>query len=430
MNKQVSVHHKQHSLLDSIAYAYTQGIIDDEQKHQHLLTYKAFLLEQIQYFNHKQSTSISIKHYECLEKAIVYIVRHATSLPIYTQLPTCTVKQLYAKGLLRLKMEVAQCSIAIKQLQNISVYYPNDRYKDVLFHQIPNYIQLLHSYDAPFHYHHTKEDLDYPLIDGIPLFLHMYYKDGVDLIKEYLRRLQIEQQYCMRFSSTLQTFHSHYEQQHGIHSEDIHINVFEIVLNQCFVNIILFQKEAILLQRQDILQVKKYLTCDETAKIAKQRVISYIHTLPSVLQDYIHQHKDIIQREWMKFITGSYMLFVYEQEDEDILQVHIPESSKNFINDLYALQAIHTKMDKVMYLKEHKIQVYDMLDIFEHDIFLDDEYLYYFQHLQTNEVALIDILDEIDCEHPWHHYLKYYLSSQPLQLQQDILQLTQRIRLI
>lgn len=425
-------------MLDVLHYALEEHYIDANQAFQQTLAYQQLLYQQILYFNHKNSTSISTKNYQRLEKAIYYMICHASIAPIYTLVSTHTILALYDKGALRLRMEVTHLLQQLQHLQAKILPFSNERYEDVIFQQIPRYLSTLRQYEAPFTYYHISEDLDYPLIDGIPLFSHMYHRDGVDLVKEYMRRLNIEESFCSRFRSTIPSLMAQYELQKGIQIHDIHMNLFELLCHQCFANIILYEKESILLQAADIQALHTLLHTSSQLTIITKKVVNYIETLPQNIQSYIFTNKEIIIEEWRKFLHTDYALFIYEQAFSQQINVSLPGISDHFIMDMNSLCARSSIQEKLAYIKQHAISIYDMFDLLQHGIFYEEEYVLYFQTLSIMEHALIlklqvphsnafhihsildDILNEFDYEYEWQKAWKYYIQDMPSIIKEEI----------
>ena len=75
---------------------------------------------------------------------------------------------------------------------------------------------------------------------------------------------------------------------------------------------------------------------------------------------------------------------------------------------------------KIQYLKKETINVYDILDLLDHNIFYEDEYLCYFNALKTLhtpdssfhiKITLEDIYEYLDTTIDWQKEMIQYLKN-------------------
>ena len=69
-----------------------------------------------------------------------------------------------------------------------AVYFPNDFMKYLIKKEIPSILSAWNSYNFELYYSRIKEDLSYPLLDGLPVLHQMYDLKGSDLVFYYLKR--------------------------------------------------------------------------------------------------------------------------------------------------------------------------------------------------------------------------------------------------
>ncbi|MFR5078302.1 MAG: DUF6179 domain-containing protein [[Clostridium] innocuum] len=122
----------------------------------------------------------------------------------------------FERGLLVLQEKEQQTRNLLHQLRRNRLPFSNERYSSVLDEQIPHYLEQLSTYEGILYYSHTEEDLDYPLLDGIPLFHDMYHLHGMDLVLYYMERFALEHTFCEYFREELPEFIRRYEQQKGV----------------------------------------------------------------------------------------------------------------------------------------------------------------------------------------------------------------------
>ena len=149
---------------------------------------------------------------------------------------------------------VIKCISDIKEIQRIYksiqlLPINNEKYLNVLKKQIPFFIQSVTGKDALFHYCDISVDLDYPLIDGIPLYHDMYHLRGTDLVLYYLKRLSEENHFCSLFDD-LETFIEDYEKTIKTSVYDLQINFFELVVHQCITHISIYNSPGLIIHEE------------------------------------------------------------------------------------------------------------------------------------------------------------------------------------
>ena len=166
-------------------------------------------------YNHNQSTSISLEDFKHILDTIDYILEHG---------------ETFDEGIQSIQSDIKEIQRIYKSIQLLPIN--NEKYLNVLKKQIPFFIQSVTGEDALFHYCDISVDLDYPLIDGIPLYHDMYHLRGTDLVLYYLKRLSEENHFCSLFDD-LETFIEDYEKTIKTSVYDLQINFFELVVHQC-----------------------------------------------------------------------------------------------------------------------------------------------------------------------------------------------------
>ena len=166
-------------------------------------------------YNHNQSTSISLEDFKHILDTIDYILEHG---------------ETFDEGIQSIQSDIKEIQRIYKSIQLLPIN--NEKYLNVLKKQIPFFIQSVTGEDALFHYCDISVDLDYPLIDGIPLYHDMYHLRGTDLVLYYLKRLSEENHFCSLFDD-LETFIEDYEKTIKTYVYDLQINFFELVVHQC-----------------------------------------------------------------------------------------------------------------------------------------------------------------------------------------------------
>lgn len=209
--------------------------------------------------NHKQSTSLSMADHKRILNTISYVVLQGLEEMEERSLQELEIDACFERGLLVLQNKEQQTRNLLNQLRRNRLPFCNERYNSVMDEQIPHYLEQLSTYEGILYYSHTTEDLDYPLVDGIPLFHDMYHLDGMDLVLYYMERFALEHTFCEYFREELPEFLRRYEQQKGVTVEYLGLNLCELLWYQCFASLMLFQQPSLLLAEQDVKRLRALL---------------------------------------------------------------------------------------------------------------------------------------------------------------------------
>ena len=237
-------------------------LLDTEKNYNHSL-----IKELVSRYNHDQSTFISLEDFKHILDTIDYILEHGDTLEEGIQSILSDIKEIQ------------------KIYENIEILpINNEKYLNVIEKQIPFFIQSVTGEDALFHYCDISVDLDYPLIDGIPLYHNMYHLRGTDLVLYYLKRLSEENYFCSLFDD-LETFIDFYEKTIKTSVYDLQINFFELVLHQCIAHISIYHSPGLLIHDQrkvkDINSVIDSLNYP-MINLFKERIIESFDTIPII----------------------------------------------------------------------------------------------------------------------------------------------------
>lgn len=204
----------------------------------------------------------------------------------------------------------------------------------------------------------TKEDLDYPLIDGLPLDHAMYLCDGTDLVLYYLRRFKTENDFCTLFGSRVSDL----------------IKQYELCLMQYIANR--------LIQKKDLLLTYYEKELVKTFHHNYQEKINMVYTemnmlFPKEIFDTIIPFKKEIENRFISFFEKNIEILVYEKvlDEKYIVVLTDTNNSSNFNKLLKDIQSLDKTTDKIAYLHDFEVSLFDILDLFDNEIFYDVEYV-------------------------------------------------------
>jgi len=185
------------------------------------------LQEKIKHYNHSESSSVTVDTAEHLLRSILYtldiclMAYHDESQP-FSLLKFSPLDALYQRGLKVLEGQVNESRFLYHKVTKNRLNKGTFAYNSTIEQAIPEFFR---SYDLAFGAHDTIASIDYPV-----------YKDdctvsGIRYIKQYLQKLELENRFCLGFSSlSILRLLQHYGHIHGVDYRDTLANISEIIL--------------------------------------------------------------------------------------------------------------------------------------------------------------------------------------------------------
>ena len=351
--------------------------------------YDSFLIKElVSRYNHNQSTSISLEDFQHILDNIDYILEHGETLE---------------EGIQSIQSDIKEIQKIYNSIQILP--FNNEKYLNVLEKQIPFFIHSVTGEDALFHYCDISVDLDYPLIDGIPLYHDMYHLRGTDLVLYYLKRLSEENYFCSLFDD-LESFIEDYEKTIKTSIYDLQINFFELVVHQCIAHISIYNSPGLIIQdKREVINIGTILDSLNYPMIElfKENIISAFDKIPIIYPENCHQiafshegadfYEILNQFEYSRNITLLRQLSIYDLIDfleQDIL------TEKEYITFFSSLTAIEIVSILKLILPELDIFLYQAsIDDLINELDISITYQEIFSHFITTEVL-----------HTYHQYIK------------------------
>lgn len=350
-------------------------LLDTEQN------YDPSIIKELVYrCNHNQSSSISLEDFKHILDTIDYILEHGDTLE---------------EGIQSIQSDIKEIQRIYESIKILPIH--NEKYLNVLEKQIPFFIQSVTGEDALFHYCDISVDLDYPLIDGIPLYHDMYHLRGTDLILYYLKRLSEENYFCSLFDD-LDTFIESYEKTIKTSVYDLQINFFELVVHQCIAHISIYHSPVLFIHDQkevkDISSIVDSLNYS-MIDLFKDRIIASFDTIPIIYPQDTYQ-------------------ISFNHEGADFYEVL---NKFEYSRDITLLR---------------QLSIYDLIDFLEQDILTEKEYITFFSHLTAIEIVSIlklilpelntflheinrdDLINELDPSITYQEVLSHFITTEVL----------------
>lgn len=408
----------------------------------------------VMYFNHGTSTSLDKNDFIRIWDTINYMFIHGFNEDnqSYYCLKTKNIRDYFNSGLECVKKDILLIQEILEQLKNQKLPINNERYSSILYEQIPDFLQSLKKYYAIFNYCYIAGDLDYPLYDGLPLYHDMYNLKGSDLALHYLKCFSIENAFCYEFYKELPELVQQFEDLKGIPIYYLGINIFELVLYQDICHILLYNSSGILLEETDIGRIKNRLENSvDMSKDIEYALKLICSSLPDEMSKYIWRFKNEIKKKFESFINDDFELLIYRKayKTSNVILLNSIQSNQHFLKILTHIQSLTDIEEKIIYLQNIKINIYDLFDLLENDIFVGNEYNLYFSTLTPNDIAIIikalipdlgvfnqkcslddELYSELDCGVEWKKKLIDFLKKYSILQKKEVEYALNNIKII
>lgn len=170
------------------------------------------------------------------------------------------------------------------------------------------------------------------------------------------------------------------------------------------------------------------------------KFLNALENLPEVVNKFMETIKVLFKKK----IINKVIKETLKQIGQSFLSFSDQINQKEFKKLLKDMQSMNINQ-KIQYLKKETINVYDILDLLDHNIFYEDEYLCYFNALKSFEIAILlktlhtpdssfhikitleDIYEYLDTTIDWQkemiHYLKNCSSDRKKEIEKYINQI-------
>ncbi|MFQ6861325.1 MAG: DUF6179 domain-containing protein [Beduini sp.] len=413
-----------YSLFETIQIALDRHYISDEKAESIYQEIEELTLHLALHYQHQNSSSVSQSQFLRIIDTINYMFKHSCKDP--KALNDHSIVFFFEDGLHTLKRDTQKIQAIYDSLKTQILPIQNDRYLSIINEQIPNFLKTLQEYRAVFNYCYVEGDLDYPLIDGLPLDHDMYGLSGIDLVIYYIRRFTLENRFCWYFRHDLPELIGQYVALKGISIDYLSINLFELIVCQMTAYSLLHHSIGLFFEKTDIDELKNILSDKD---ITHEITSSLSHVADQEVRNYLLSYKENIIRIFKYFIYESYDAFLYQPAFSEKTMVYL-ESSDNAVFDkaFDDLKEMTKVEEKIQYLSD--IPLYDMLDLLENDIFYGKEYWQFFSSMDLKEVAVIikllnpngdafhqtqclnrSLLEELESSMEWQRQFIHFLKA-------------------
>lgn len=403
-----------------------QGNLSQKQFDALLIEYNSLLQTRVREWNKGKSTSLSRTHFRFVQENLDYLLLHA--VPTSYDITTCTLMDLYTSGTQRCIQDCHKIAIYVHEILHYPLPFPNEYYQRIK-KQLQEFIRHTKSERAYFYMSFLKDDFDYPLLDGLPLFQEMYGLTGSDFVVSYVRRLRYEMRLVKDYRADLPTFYQALEEQWHHPLSKIMFNLCEVLLLQLLALFCLKKTNTLILQEIDIQRLYSMREHKELFMENLQQAFAQIlHPYPKAMQAYFYPFApDFFTRLLTQDLSAC---LIHEHQQITKVQVQFPQSClrNQFLNHLQHLASCSTQA-KLSYLQKHISSPYDLIDLFSHGALQEEEFLAYLHQCPPLQICFLfhlmepelfsfypnftfqENLDDLVANEPWHAVLLQYVSS-------------------
>lgn len=356
------------------------------------------LAELVRKYTKGESSSLKVETTQRLLMSVIYaidamLIEFDDPQEALQSLALNDIKEIYKKGLDLLEA----CLTESKQLyQTIA--------KDKLAVQIEAYhstinalAEFFQSYDLLYSAQDTMANLDYPL-----LFDDMSIQ-GIFYIKQYLEKLQLEDQFCQLFApEDVNQLLYNYGRVYRINYSEALINVFEIVLSNAVFSVLSGndgdqlrisqeQVELVRLKFSGLDQIHASLLIAE----ANETLISELKIDQPRTGDYIRNFKSVLLTRFLNAIAHDCLENVIIIDKQVNQQFDIIFDEGNRLDD----ESFRLVVDEIMecaftkgktdIVRSNIHSLGDFIDVLEADCFFGDEYYNLFDSFGDMELSIL-----------------------------------------
>ena len=398
------------------------------------------LKEQVGYFTKGQSSSVPVETAEKLMLSIYYVIgiylkSFSNIDDLIKEIQNGKLESFFNKGKKLAEEKKKEAEKLFKMVKESKVITENYAYNDTINDGISPFFN---EYDIEFEGHLIPGSIDYPLcicIDNLA---------GVEYIYEYLKRLYLENKFCLYFrNDEIEKLLLSYDKK----SYHLLINIFELVLTNSIASVLLGKEaNSLYISLNDIkfLEDKLYNISDDkldnilsqavnkccsSLNIEDQELIEYINKsiikLKPVIKDKIQNNK--LEKVFIEINDdfNSKIVFSDNEKMDD-------ELFREIVTEIGECQLVE---DKIKIIKSNINSFQDLVDVLEADCLFDNDYMELFKSLSEFEIALllgcisnvdIEYLD-IEEEKEWKRELIRYMDKINEEKKKEILSLADKL---
>lgn len=345
-----------------------------------------------------QSSSVTAATAQSLINSILYCIDSyllALNSPEESlrELHSKKVSEIYQDGLALVESCLEETRQLFAQTRASRIATDLVAYNSTIDEGLPGFFA---HYDPRFQAHDTMADIDYPLAGSCR------HQRGIFYIQEYIRMLNLENQFCSGFAeSDISRLLQNYGRTYHIDYPEFLLNIFEIVFTNAVFSVMLGQdarhlsiSEAdggLLLSRLSSLDLSLIPTVLKQTvdrmivqlEISDAGMISYFRSAENNLRPRLQQalQNDSLDKLVITDLPNQEISVAFKQPE--------PMKDTDFRNLLNQLSQAADSQRKSNLIMDNIRTLTDFIDILEADCLFSQDYPVLFQHLGDLEIAML-----------------------------------------
>ncbi|OOM81860.1 hypothetical protein CLPUN_07220 [Clostridium puniceum] len=399
------------------------------------------LKTQLTYYTKDCSSSVMVEIAEnildCIDYTIgIYLKAFKDIDFLLRDLKQTKLFNIFINGQDLIKEKIFEGRKLLSEIQNNKLKVSNFSYNDTIDYGIPLFFK---EYEYFYSAHETPGSIDYQL------FATELNNIGIEYINDYLKILNLENNFCNNFNiDDINELLKGYDK----HCDELLINIFELILINSLGSIICDKDVTILnISALDREQIKSKLSnlsfeellaelfnyskkCCLILNIKDSELIKYIKKSIIKIAPLIKESLALNKLETM-FISFN----LNNNHDGITSYIDGKKSSNTYFRHLIKkIMACPVSMDKVQLIKNNIHSLEDLIDILEADCLYGNEFYDLFKSLSQLEIALLlknlpNLNFESDYKKEWHLKFSKYFSALSEEDKKVIRKLEEQIKL-
>ncbi len=360
-------------------------------------------------YTHHDSCSVKEERAQSIFQSIfycidLYLMSFQNIEDSINLLKNTNITELHTKGLNLAKSYVHEAEIIDQEIKSSKLNVSLAAYDITIDEGIDNFFK---NYDVTFDAHNTVASIDYPLLyDDMSL-------TGILYMINYLKKLQMENEFCRYFSpDDMEQLLKNYGKQYGFDFKEMLINISELVLKNALFSVLLGKSATVLTislnECNFLYEILRDLTkqqCWGKIQNALDEIINELDMTNLLLKEYLYQFLyaffPALFNAIQKNTLSSLMVISQIGDPQPVLLYEAGEKLSDeklraTIDELLQCRDGSAKVSLIM-SEIHNLD--DLIEILGADCIFDREYDFIFEILNDYEMAMLAVrfLDYIPC---------------------------------
>lgn len=408
----------EHFFMEFLSECFKNSLINKEFIEEIGIERMKILQTQLKYYTRDESSSVMTEKAESILDSIdytisIYLKSFTTTDEVLEKIKNESLEDMFKCGHKLIKEDLEYSRQLLEKVKNNKLKVNNYSYEDTIERGIPIFFKV---YDDFFSANETPGSIDYQLCIDIDDYI------GIEYIKHYLERIDLENEFCYKFSiDDINILLSSYDKK----SEFLLINIFELVMINCVgclicgkdpknLNITSNDRELIKnkfnnLSLEEITEeLIKYMNIGiADLEIKNNELISYIYKCINKIASLIFTNieTDTLEKVFISF---------NEEDEEKIVQYVDGKCLSNskfrmITEEIRSCSDFNIKLDII---NKNINSLKDLNDMLDAECLFGDEYSMLFENLPEMQIIMLSkYIDEYPSDREWHLIFRRFIDN-------------------